>query len=264
MRTANLFIICSFIMLYSCGSTKEYNYNSNAIHGNKKLMIEDIPIKNYSQIRSKTSADIKYRQDTLQDASLTLQIDENLKEFVAMRIRNNTLEITVSKNINPSVFNIYTNSKILNSIEIIGSGSFTSPAQICNKLDMQIKGSGDINITDIICNSVNLDIKGSGDIYLNNIRGKSINATVNGSGDITINGEITDSYFFVKGSGDINAYRLKTKKSSAKIAGSGDIELNISDELDASIAGSGDISYKGSPQKISKTIKGTGSIKAKK
>ena len=91
-----------------------------------------------------------------------------------------------------------------------------------------------------------VDIKGSADVYLKGtIKGNDLNLNITGSGDIEAeNLQYTNIFALVKGSGDMKNVKATTVLS----------EVN----------GSGDINMKGSAQKATLTVNGSGDISAEK
>ena len=89
-----------------------------------------------------------------------------------------------------------------------------------------------------------VDIKGSADVYLKGtIKGNDLNLNIAGSGDIEAeNLQYANIFALVKGSGDID---LKNVKATTVMS-----EVN----------GSGDINMKGSAQKATLTVNGSGDI----
>lgn len=133
-------------------------------------------------------------------------------------------------------------SELLRRVEITGSADF------------YIKGS---NKTP----EFSLNISGSGDF-----QGKldcigNSNFSVSGSGDISAEGNCNEMSLRIAGSGDFRGKTFKAEIAKISIAGSGDAEVFASKELDVAISGSGDIRYWGNPEKVNKSVAGSGEVR---
>lgn len=108
-----------------------------------------------------------------------------------------------------------------------------------------------------------ISASGSGDFEIDNLTGDYFEYNISGSGDLTVNGEVTDLEISVSGSGDVDAKNLKAENAWVQISGSGDVEVYAGRSLNCSVAGSGDIRYYGEPTDISRSVSGSGSIRAR-
>jgi len=250
------------LAIKSCNITT--NGFGNGIKGNKNVTSTEITIADYNQLKNFTSADIFYEQKPDNTPYLRLETDENLYECISIDVKDGILSISTKENINPSKFNIYTNSKDISNIYGRGSGLINLKNDISsNNLAIGLDGSGDIRANNIFANNLNIALKGSGDINLKNIDCTVLKSLVQGSGDIQLGGKASDAEFSVTGSGDIGAYKLTAGAAKCNVKGAGDIEVSVTDKLDATVTGSGDIKYKGSPIITRSKIKGSGDIRQK-
>jgi hypothetical protein len=108
-----------------------------------------------------------------------------------------------------------------------------------------------------------VQVKGSGDVNYIDFSQGELEARIAGSGDITLSGKVGRLSAIVKGSGDIRAKNLTAERASLTVQGSGDIRAHISNEVDAKIMGSGDIKIYGKPDKVQKSVMGSGEITVK-
>jgi hypothetical protein len=106
-----------------------------------------------------------------------------------------------------------------------------------------------------------VSLAGSGDILVDGLAAGDFEAALAGSGDIEVSGTADRVEASLAGSGDIDLGAVQARAGKAAIAGSGDITLWVTESLEASVAGSGDINYRGDPDKVSRSVMGSGSIK---
>ncbi len=154
-------------------------------------------------------------------SSAKISADQNLLPFVNVRVNNNTLYL---------------------------------------KMDTSYSTQKSI-IIDIFSPTLNsVTVNGASDVHLNSIRSDDFNIRLTGSGDITANGNTKALYVTITGSGDINAKKLIAQKATVDLKGSADVTITAQKTLDISISGSGDITYFGNPERINKSLSGSGDI----
>jgi len=234
MKVLFLFML-SLISLQSCTSSF-----AGGIKGSKDDDSREIPIKDYSVINISGSGDVIYEQKK-GAPYLRVEVEEDLYKYLMVEVRENTLYIGWLNDREPSEYEIYTNSRSLTGVKILGSA------------DVELKGT--INTEDL-----HIQLFGSGDLSADDLRCNNLLVNILGSGDISLNGSANNYDAHISGSGDIDTSNLKSKNVKCTISGSGDIEVYASESLDAVISGSGDISYSGSPKRINKTVSGSGEI----
>jgi hypothetical protein len=133
-----------------------------------------------------------------------------------------------------------------------------------NRLVIKTKGNywttKGIKIT-IYTNQLNrIVINGSANVKMGQINQQKLDLLITGSGDIFVAGKVGALSAIIDGSGDMHLANLKSHSATAKISGSGDIRVYATDNLIAEITGSGDINYRGNPQSLRKSIRGSGDI----
>lgn len=239
MKNLGLFIVATFCLLVSLAfGIRE--------KGSRNIKKKEIPISNYSAIEASGSADIYYEQKPNEKPYLCVEIDENLMRFVTVQVKNGILILGTksNSNVNPSRFRIYTNSQSLAKAGLKGSGN------------LYLKGK-------IQSDRFEVYVKGSGDVSADALYARSVSATIQGSGNLTLKGRTDNLSATIAGSGDLNARLLTSRIADCKVQGSGDLLVNAREELSAEIRGSGDISYTGSPKRLNKSVRGSGSINQK-
>lgn len=232
-----LAILCILVAITSCKAN-----SSTSTKGNKKITSVEKSITSYSEISVSGSCDVIYEQKANQKPYLRIETDDNLQQYVKAEVKNGVLLISMDGgNVQPSKFTAYTNSESLSKVRITGSGNVI--------LKNEVKSP-----------SLNVSIAGSGDFSTEKLQSDDLNISIAGSGDAQLKGNATNSQISISGSGDVDAGNLATKNTTCTIQGSGNAKVYATDELTAKVSGSGDIQYKGSPKKLNKTVRGSGSI----
>nr|HPI33575.1 head GIN domain-containing protein [candidate division Zixibacteria bacterium] len=104
-------------------------------------------------------------------------------------------------------------------------------------------------------------VSGSGDLVVQGLSGAEFAYDISGSGDATLSGAVDEVRIEVSGSGDVDARDLKARRAYVDIAGSGDVAVWASELFEGVIAGSGDIAYYGNPEKVNRSVAGSGDIR---
>jgi hypothetical protein len=105
-----------------------------------------------------------------------------------------------------------------------------------------------------------IECNGSGEIEVRGLNGDNFTYELNGSGDFNAYGKVDQLDISVNGSGNVDTRRLVAQEARVEISGSGEVKVNAKKALDVDISGSGSLEYVGSPEHISQSITGSGSI----
>ncbi len=173
---------------------------------------------------------------------VVINAQPNLIPYIKTDVTRGTLNINVDGCLQPSEsINVMVYANNLNSISMRGSGT--------------LKSLSYVQYPDF-----NIDVRGSGDAILKVI---SKNLTVNNSGSALIYLEGTTETLKVdsRGSGKIDLNRMQSEDATVDSRGSGEIWLNVRRNFDVSLKGSGNVIYRGNPQNINQSNKGSGNIR---
>ncbi|MFM1807960.1 MAG: hypothetical protein RLZZ242_685 [Bacteroidota bacterium] len=182
--------------------------------------------------------------------SLRLEGPKDAIDEVSVTLRNQKLRIEKKKSSYWMNFGkgservtVTVPSTAFKGIYLSGSGNLSGAIQAAHDLKVVVSGSG----------SIESDIQNA----------HSVHASVSGSGDLELTGSCDTLTLQIAGSGNIHAEALTAKVVEAKIAGSGNGRIHVSERLSASIAGSGNLTYSGNPNKVDKSVAGSGRIRSK-
>lgn len=126
-----------------------------------------------------------------------------------------------------------------------------------------LRGSGDLNLSAITGAGFELSLAGSGDARIQGAQLERFTGRLAGSGDIWAQGRADAASFSIAGSGDVRADELAARAVTVSIAGSGDARVHATESLSAQVAGSGDVTYSGNPPKVSRSVVGSGEVRAR-
>lgn len=245
--------------------------SGNRIDGNGHIVTREFPISDYDGISFVGWGDFEYEQSN-KAPFLSITIDENLLEYLDVKVEGKTLKIEPKKstsmlsrnsyNLNPTSFKIRSNSRKLQELNVVGSGDFTMNKPIAiEQLEINKAGSGNILFNGKMTGrKLECKVAGSGTIVVADLHLESLKCSLAGSGEARVKGKVDRAEYSVAGSGKLDAYDCIARKADCSTAGSGRIHAYAEEYLEASIAGSGQVYYKGNPE-VSKSIMGSGSVR---
>ena len=259
------------------------NYGANQTKGSGVLKTETRPVANFSRLVLALPAVVTLVQGPAD--SVTLTTDDNLLPLMTTRVEGDTLIIEGDHSRGFSTrqeIRISLAVKSLSAIAIKGSGDVSGDRLTSDRLDIAIAGSGDVKfktvradqlkiaiagsgdvtIDAVESQSVDAGIQGSGDIRLPMLQAKRVNISVKGSGDVSAAGTADKVDVEIMGSGDVRTRKLVAREANVTIMASGDAQVYASEKLTATVQGSGDVRYAGSPANVTRTVRGSGSIRA--
>lgn len=211
----------------------------NSVRGSGTLVSNEVNIPDFKGIDFGGGAFMIYEQKP-GSPYLRIETDDNIYPLLKVEVKDGTLYINSTENINPTKFNIYTNSSTLEYLGVSGSLRATLKGKLeTSFLDIYISGSGNITAEDLSCGTLRTKVSGSGDF---DVTGKavSVDSRISGSGKVVATGLVADTV-------------------SCSVSGSGDFYVTAQKYLNVDISGSGSVKYKGNPQ-INQSISGSGKI----
>ncbi len=248
------------------------------IRGNGIIEEQIRNLSGFNAITSVGSVDVFVKQGNT--FSVVVRADGNLLNYIKTEVKNNTLLISVTKNIwRAKTLEVHITMKTLQKVALTGSGDFycKSPFSVQN-LQFMLTGSGDVKAS-LKAKNVQVKIAGSGDVELNGIRGNlnvevtgsgDVEATglqletcslkIAGSGDVELKGRAVQLIALLAGSGDVEAGGLTAVNVLVKNAGSGDVQVHVTDKLEATLRGSGNLGYSGNPSVVKVSASGSGDV----
>ena len=138
-----------------------------------------------------------------QDASLTVEADDNLLPHLTSEVEGGTLVLGTDRQLDPKVPIVFTiTMPNLRGLEVTGSGTIATGNVEASAFGASIAGSGNIDVTGVVATSITASITGSGNIDLSMVDATSVAASVAGSGNIRIDGTAPDLGVRISGSGN--------------------------------------------------------------
>lgn len=206
------------------GNTISGANGNEFIKGNGKITSLEKEISNFSSIVAESVVSVNVVIANENKCEVTA--DENILEFIELKVKNDELRIGLKKNV-----------------------SFTTSNPVV------------VNISTVSLKEVSLC--GSATISVSNILQNTFRASLKGSGEINLSGETNELLLNMTGSGDIDAEELISKSLLVNAKGSGYIGANAKEEATVNLMGSGSVKVYGETLRKNKNIMGSGSVKFK-
>lgn len=248
------------------------------IRGNGVIEEQTRALSGFNAISSTGSVDVFVKQGN--SYSVVVRADGNLLNYIKTEVRNNTLIISVTRNIwHAKTLEVHITMKALQKVSMSGSGDFycNSPFPVQNlqlilsgsgdakavlaakNVHIKVRGSGDVEVSGIRGN-LGIDVTGSGDVEAYGLQLETCSLNVLGSGDVKLKGRTAKLIVRVLGSGDLEAGGLAAVSVNVSNTGSGDMTIHAINVLEATLGGSGDLSYIGNPTVMKVRASGSGDV----
>jgi len=212
--------------------------------GNYQIVSKTIDISDYDEIvLAKLNAKVIYQQFSDSVPYLQVNTDDNLLSALDIRVEDNKLIIDTKPDsvIQPTQLTIYTNSKNLKKVEVLGAGNLYLRGEVnAGDFDLTIAGAGNVQTDSLLC--------------------ENLNVTIAGVGNAKLIGAAKEASFTTAGVGNIKAFDFLVQSAKCQVSGVGNIEIYPKEKLDASISGVGNIKYKGTPEVINSSTSKIGKI----
>jgi hypothetical protein len=109
-----------------------------------------------------------------------------------------------------------------------------------------------------------LQISGAGEVVTDApLSSEALKCRISGTGSMDLEGSVGHLVVEITGSGSLEGFKLSSSRCSVRLSGMGDCEVSVKDDLVARVSGMGRVVYDGNPPKVSKTVTGWGSIRAR-
>ncbi len=214
--------------LVVCSSCREIF--AKRLRGNGNITTQTRSAGQFTGVDVSGSIDVHVKQDS--NASIKVEADDNLQQYIETVIDGNTLHIRPREgyNLNSSrQIIVYVSSPVMARFEASGA---------CNII-------GDTNIRD--SSQINVDLSGSCDATLD-ISAPKVMADLSGACTLTLKGQTKEFNIQGSGSTDLKCFDLLAENVDLDISGAGNAEVFAGSKLTGDISGSADVRYKGNAQ----------------
>lgn len=227
-------------MAVNLNSPDLYN-GGETIGGKGSVVTRDYDVDYFDSLLVYGNFEVIYKNGP---ASVTLEMQENLMEYVEVSVTNGILRVGSWDNLvtgSTETLKIYVYTPALTDFNIHGLVTMKS-------------GKSDV----IRGDRFNLTIDGGGDLDLE-LDVKIINTDISGAGSIKLSGTADYALIDLSGAGDINALGLKTTDADVSVSGAGSASIYCSGKLNIELSGVGSVEYDGNPE-VTSDVSGIGTV----
>ena len=253
MRHTSLFKSFMVVLIIGAFSTlAQANWwdHSERVTGTGKSIQETRQVDNFTEVELATQGTLFI--EIGDEFKVVVEGQENLQEFIVLRVRRGTLEIYSEDNVwlRPTrSLKYHVTMPRLDEIILSSSGDAVIGDISADRFRITCESSGDLEIGNLVCDELNARLSSSGDVYIESWEGKMLSARLGSSGDLEIGRGSTDEQDIeLESSGDYMAKNLESRTATVYSGSSGDAHIRVSEKLYARTSSSGDIKYIGHPE----------------
>jgi hypothetical protein len=228
------------LLLTSC------NFEFHQVNGNGNVVEKNLNInEDFTTLKASNGWEVSLKKGT--QPGVTARIDENLYEYLDVKVEGNTLKVAMKDNYNVGKATsrkiIVTYSGTLDKLKASSASEITAEGILeSENMAFDASSAGSI-IAKIEVRKVETDASSAGDLKLSGLA-----QTFNGS---------------ASSAATIDAKELKTEQATADVSSAGTIDLYASKTLDADASSGGSVNYWGAPREVRDSESSGGSINRK-
>jgi hypothetical protein len=236
MKSIRFLLVTFTVLGISCAVGGQ---SGKTVHGNHNVTRSERKAGNFTGIKASAGVDVYLSQGD--NASITVEADENLHEYIITEEKGGILHVYTEANIRDAEKErVYVTMKDIHSVETTSAGDIVGESPIkSERLELSASSAGDIRL-EVYATELDIDISSSG--------------------DITLTGDTDKLKADLSSAGDLNSYDLKAKEAEISVSSAGDADINVSEKITARASSAGDINYKGDPTYVDVHTSSAGGI----
>jgi hypothetical protein len=212
------------------------------ISGNGVVKSETRSVGSFNSIDVSGSIDVYVKQDSI--ASVRIEADENLLEYVHINVDGGTLEIQEENGFNlesTKGIKVYVSGPSLNHFEASGACGIYSENKISDSSEIGIHASG--------ASSIKMELDAP-----------KVKAELTGASHAGLNGKTKTFSADASGASGIKCFELMAEETDVEVSGASHAEVFASLKLDAHASGASSVKYKGNAT-VTQEASGASSVK---
>ena len=197
------------------------------IYGNGIIKSETRSVGSFNSVDVSGGIDVYVKQDSV--ASVKIEGDENLLEYVQVRVDGGTLDIREEKGFNLKSITgikVYVSGPSFKHFEASGACDIYSENKISSSNDISMRATGASSIT-------------------MELHAPNVKAELSGASHIRLNGETKTFSADGSGASGLKCFELMTEETDVEISGASHAEVFASVKLEAHASGASSVKYKG-------------------
>jgi len=219
----SLFIAFSSLVIFSSC----HGIFNDHIHGDGNVVSENRPVPSFKGVDVSGGLKIYVKQDSI--ASLMVEVDKNLQEYIITEVRDGILEIYQENNTSlesTKGIKIYVSNPSFNSFEASGA--------------TEIHGQNKIQQT----GEIHFNVSGASRVDLD-LNAPKISGELSGASSAKLSGETKDFIIDASGASHAKCTDLMTENTDVDLSGASSANIFASVKITGEASGASHLSYKG-------------------
>jgi Putative auto-transporter adhesin, head GIN domain len=215
--------------------------STERVTGSGNIITESRDLSEYDSIQLSAGGAAEVLQGDQE--GLTVEVDDNLLQYLDIQVHGRVLEIGVKP------------------------GYSLAPSQPIHYLirvkslrQISVSGTSQVNMESLSGDQLSVESSGLGKFLLHNLALKRLDIGISGSASVELDGSADLLNLQVSGAGTLDGPELETGIAKVEISGTGNAVLRVSESLNVEVSGAGSVSYYGNPV-VTKDVSGAGIVK---
>ncbi len=197
------------------------------IRGSGNVTTQSRNVSDFRNVEVGGAIDVYLKQDSA--ASVKIETDDNLLEYIEIQTEGSTLRIHTSRGVNLRPSNkikVYVSNRSFAELEAGGACNFYSENQLTSNETI----------------SVNLSGASEGKLELDAPR---VSVDISGASNISLRGKTRDLDAGATGASEIRGFDLLSENADVQLSGASGAEIYASVKIEGSVSGASNVRYKG-------------------
>lgn len=265
-RIIQIWVLISLLVLSTPACSVNFtlasdSYPERKVRGSGNVISDDRSVSGFDKVDKGGSGNMIIEQGD--EEALRVVAEDNLMEYIETRVRDRTLEIRISEDVDMAPteeIRYYLTVKSLEAISVSGLGDVMVPALETERLSADINSYGGLMIENLNTEWLFVDINSFGSMEIGNLSTEQLSVDMSSMGNLVINGgRASQQDVDISSLGNYEAGELSSDEAEVHISSLGSATVRVSEYLRAEISGKGKVRYHGSPS-VELDVSGSGGI----
>ena len=255
-KVAALSIVCAIVLLSGCN----FIFGLLPIAGSGHVVTERRNVGSFSRIELRGTGSVRIAQGDVR--ALTVTVDDNLLSSLNTVVTGDTLAIGFNQPARPTetVIDIVVPEIVSIVNKGVGVIRTSGPILVVDDLFVAQSGVGQIELGSVSVERLRVLVDGTGNVDIQEVIAANVVVNMTGVGSVTIAGSTYSLAIDNDGVGHFDGLDLQSRYCDVFLGGAGFIGANATESVRGELAGLGTIEVAGSPERVSVSITGLGSI----
>lgn len=198
------------------------------IPGSGDITTETRELAEFNRVVFSSEGTVKLTQ--AESASLAIEADDNLHQYLVTDISNGELTISTTEN-----------------TDLAPSRSMVFRIGVVDLSGIELAGAGTVTAETVQSSTFEVVLSGTGDVIVGQLRADAVTVNHTGVGVIRLTGETDRLMVVASGTGDYDGSDLVGRTATVEASGLAEVTVNVTDNLQITASDSGAVAFYGSP-----------------